>query len=59
MWQRILSEPTMLVEIVRQLMLGAVLFGVISFTPEQDRWIMSFASLLLAWANRSLVSPRP
>jgi hypothetical protein len=58
MWQRILSEPTMLMELVRQLVMGAGLFGLVAVTPEQDRWIAQVVSLLLAIANRAMVSPR-
>jgi hypothetical protein len=53
-----LSEPTMLMELVRQAVLGAGLFGVVAVTPEQDRWIAQVVSLVLAIANRALVSPR-
>ena len=57
MLDRILREPTGLVEVLRQVVLWGLAMGFISLTPEQQTQTFALLSVLLAWANRALVTP--
>lgn len=57
MLDRLLREPTLLVEAVRQGILWALVMGFLSLTPEQHDQTIALASIVLALVNRALVAP--
>lgn len=53
---RLIKEPTLVVELVRALLLCAVVFG-LPLSDEQTAAVLVLASAALAVANRQKVTP--
>jgi hypothetical protein len=57
MWDRILREPTVLAEVLRQVLFWSLSMGFVILTDTQMNATLALGSAVLALVNRALVVP--